>query len=195
MNAHDQPEPTVFVIFGGTGDLVSRKLIPALFDLFLDHSMPDMFSIIAVGRAEMKTEELVQQFHDGVVQFSSPGRENSEAWQQFARHIIYHQGIFTDPRTMRLWPCNAPNWTRNGRSRHSAYSIWPHRRPCSAKSPRASPDAGAGSVGGFPAQCFPNYAAGTWDPEDSHSLLARHGHSWPLAKELVKRSNVMPKCP
>ena len=99
MNAHDQPEPTVFVIFGGTGDLVSHKLIPALFDLFLDHSMPDMFSIIAVGRAEMNAGELVQQFHDGVVKFSSLGRENSEAWQQFARHIIYHQGIFTDPRT------------------------------------------------------------------------------------------------
>lgn len=99
MKVHDQPIPTIFIIFGGTGDLVARKLIPALFDLFLNRSMPDLFSIIAVGRAEIKTEELVQQFYDGVVQFSHLGKENGEAWQQFARHIIYHQGAFADQHT------------------------------------------------------------------------------------------------
>jgi hypothetical protein len=48
INPKDQLEPTVFVIFGGAGDLTWRKLVPALFDLSKDRSMPADFSIIAV---------------------------------------------------------------------------------------------------------------------------------------------------
>ena len=44
MKTNDQLEPTVFVIFGGAGDLTWRKLVPALFDLSQDRSMPADFS-------------------------------------------------------------------------------------------------------------------------------------------------------
>ena len=50
---NDQLEPTVFIIFGGAGDLTWRKLVPALFDLTQDRSMPANFSIIAVDRVDM----------------------------------------------------------------------------------------------------------------------------------------------
>jgi len=50
MKTNDPLEPTVFVIFGGAGDLTWRKLVPALFDLSQDRSMPANFSIIAVDR-------------------------------------------------------------------------------------------------------------------------------------------------
>jgi glucose-6-phosphate 1-dehydrogenase len=46
---HDQLEPTVFVIFGGAGDLTWRKLVPALFDLSQDRSHLAQFAIIAMG--------------------------------------------------------------------------------------------------------------------------------------------------
>ena len=49
----DQLEPTVFVIFGGAGDLTWRKLVPALFDLSQDRRMPAQFSIIAVDRIKL----------------------------------------------------------------------------------------------------------------------------------------------
>ena len=49
----DQLEPTVFVIFGGAGDLTWRKLIPALFDLSQDRSLPVKFAIIAVDRIKL----------------------------------------------------------------------------------------------------------------------------------------------
>ena len=52
MITNDRLEPTVFVIFGGTGDLTWRKLVPALFDLSQDRSLPADFSIIVVGRVE-----------------------------------------------------------------------------------------------------------------------------------------------
>ena len=53
MKANDQLEPTVFVIFGGAGDLTWRKLVPALFDLSQDRSMPTDFSVIAVDRVDL----------------------------------------------------------------------------------------------------------------------------------------------
>jgi glucose-6-phosphate 1-dehydrogenase len=56
MPTNDRLEPTVFIIFGGAGDLTWRKLVPALFDLSLDRSMPADFSIIAVDRAELNDE-------------------------------------------------------------------------------------------------------------------------------------------
>jgi glucose-6-phosphate 1-dehydrogenase len=46
-------EPTVFVIFGAGGDLTSRKLVPALYNLFLDGWMPDKYQILGVGHGEM----------------------------------------------------------------------------------------------------------------------------------------------
>ena len=57
MTAHDQLEPTVFVIFGGAGDLTWRKLVPALFDLSQDRSMPAQFAIIAVDRVELERRQ------------------------------------------------------------------------------------------------------------------------------------------
>ena len=54
MRTNDQLEPTVFVIFGGAGDLTWRKLVPALFDLSQDRSMPADFAIIAVDRVEFE---------------------------------------------------------------------------------------------------------------------------------------------
>ena len=50
MKTDDQLAPTVFVIFGGAGDLTWRKLVPALFDLSQGRSMPLHFAIIAVDR-------------------------------------------------------------------------------------------------------------------------------------------------
>ena len=48
MNNGKKAEPTIIVIFGGTGDLAKRKLIPAFYNLFLDNRMPDKFAIIGV---------------------------------------------------------------------------------------------------------------------------------------------------
>ena len=70
MSANDQLEPTVFVIFGGAGDLTWRKLVPAMFDLSQDRSLPDQFSIIAVDRAHLSDEAIRRRLHDGVNQFS-----------------------------------------------------------------------------------------------------------------------------
>ena len=50
MKKKNNLNPTIFVIFGGTGDLNKRKLAPALYNLFTEGYMPEKFSIIGTGR-------------------------------------------------------------------------------------------------------------------------------------------------
>ena len=58
MGTMDQPEPSVFIIFGGAGDLTWRKLVPALFDLSQDRRVPPHLAIIVVDRAELSDTSL-----------------------------------------------------------------------------------------------------------------------------------------
>jgi glucose-6-phosphate 1-dehydrogenase len=99
MKPNGELEPTVFVIFGGAGDLTWRKLVPALFDLSLDNSTPAQFSILAVDRIKMSDEKLRQRLHSGVKQFSRLGKAKTAAWNKFATHINYQQGDFKKPQT------------------------------------------------------------------------------------------------
>jgi glucose-6-phosphate 1-dehydrogenase len=94
MSRNDQLEPTVFVIFGGGGDLAWRKLMPSLFDLSQDRSMPAQFSIFVVDRVSMSDESLRQRLHDGVKRFSRHLPVRTGDWDRFASHISYHQGDF-----------------------------------------------------------------------------------------------------
>lgn len=95
----DQLKPTVFTIFGGGGDLTWRKLIPALFDLSHDRSMPDYMAIIAVDHAALSDKQLRDHLHDGVNKFSRHGNVSAKDWDKFAKNIYYHQGDFVKPET------------------------------------------------------------------------------------------------
>ena len=82
MKTNDQLEPTVFAIFGGMGDLTWRKLVPALFDLSQDRSLPADFSIIVVDRVKLNEEKLRRRLHDGVKKFSRRGNVKAGEWSQ-----------------------------------------------------------------------------------------------------------------
>ena len=89
--------PTIFVIFGGTGDLTWRKLVPALFDLHRDGRMPRQFAIMAVGRSAFSDVKLRRRFLGGVKRFSVKGKVKSGDWNHFAAHITYERGDYGDP--------------------------------------------------------------------------------------------------
>jgi len=99
MKTNDRLEPTVFVIFGGAGDLTWRKLVPALFDLSQDRSMPADFSVIAVDRVDLSDEKLRRRLHDGVKKFSRQGMLKTSEWSRFAKHIHFQQGDFKKLQT------------------------------------------------------------------------------------------------
>jgi glucose-6-phosphate 1-dehydrogenase len=99
LKSNEQLESTVFAIFGGAGDLTWRKLVPALFDLSQDRSLPAQFAIIVVDRIPFSDDNLRRRLHDGVNQFSRFGKAKAAAWNKFATHLYYQQGDFKKLQT------------------------------------------------------------------------------------------------
>ena len=89
MNNNHNIKPTVFVIFGGTGDLNARKLSPALYNLFLDGWLPEQFAIIGTGRTKLTDEEFRTNLLADLNRFSRSGKAKEDAWEKFAPHIFY----------------------------------------------------------------------------------------------------------
>ena len=89
MGTDHRPEPTVFVIFGGAGDLSWRKLIPALYNLFFDHWLPEQFLIIGTGHRHTSDKEFRRHLREGVDKFSRRGQTTDEEWQGFAPHLSF----------------------------------------------------------------------------------------------------------
>jgi glucose-6-phosphate 1-dehydrogenase len=87
--------PTAFVIFGGGGDLTWRKLIPALYNLWLDKRLSDSFQVIALDRAAPPAD-FAAHLKEGVDQFSRRGKVEDADWGRFATHIAYDQADFSD---------------------------------------------------------------------------------------------------
>ena len=77
-----------FVIFGATGDLAMRKLIPALYNLCVDKLLPGDFKIVTVARSDKTLEGMLERFKSGVERFSRSGFKE-DTWQHLAKRISY----------------------------------------------------------------------------------------------------------
>lgn len=99
MNATIKTQPTIFVIFGGTGDLNYRKLAPALFNLFMDGWLHSPFSIIGTGRTSFSDEQFREKLREGVDNFSRRGKADDDLWNQFAANIHYQVADVKDAST------------------------------------------------------------------------------------------------
>lgn len=97
MEEHDKIDPTVFIIFGGAGDLAWRKLIPSLFDLSKDHKTMRHLAVIAVDRAVYGEDDYRSHLLEGVKSFSRHGSPGKREWNSFASEIHYMQGDITKP--------------------------------------------------------------------------------------------------
>ena len=94
MEAGTKTNPTIIAIFGGTGDLTWRKLIPALYNLYLDNWLNLKFSIICMGRKDMTNAAFVKRLKEGVDQFSRRGKTKLKQWELFSKMIEYKKGEF-----------------------------------------------------------------------------------------------------
>ena len=81
--------PAIFFIFGGTGDLTSRKLIPALYNLFLDDWLPNQFAIIGMGRTAFTDEKFREGLLNDINQFSRRGKAENDKWGAFSKNVYY----------------------------------------------------------------------------------------------------------
>jgi len=84
--------PTIIFIFGGSGDLTNRKLVPALYNLFLDNYLPEKFIVVGVGRTSFASDdEYRKKLLEGVRQFSRRKKEIDQQWQTFASRVSYYE--------------------------------------------------------------------------------------------------------
>jgi glucose-6-phosphate 1-dehydrogenase len=91
-------EPCTVVIFGGSGDLARRRLIPALYNLMLDGLLPSSFAVVGLGRKPMTDEDFRKTLREGVLTHSrQPLKE--DRWGAFAERLFYLSGSNEDSRT------------------------------------------------------------------------------------------------
>src|SRR5258708_5403166 len=91
------PEPSAMVIFGATGDLTHRKLLPALYNLALEHPLPAGFSVVAFARRPYDDGTFREQALESINEFSRQKPVNPQVWESFASGIYYLQSDFHDP--------------------------------------------------------------------------------------------------
>src|SRR6266498_2151381 len=90
-------EPCTIVIFGASGDLTARKLIPAFYHLCRDKQLPTPFRIIGFARREKTDEAWRQELRSALEQFSRTKPIDDAVWGGFATNVSYCQGDISDP--------------------------------------------------------------------------------------------------
>jgi glucose-6-phosphate 1-dehydrogenase len=90
-------DPCVMVIFGASGDLTKRKLIPALYNLAKDNLLSKEFALVGVARNEMTSEQFRDMISKEIGDFATT-KVDPDLWHWFARRIYYISGDFDDPK-------------------------------------------------------------------------------------------------
>ena len=84
------------VIFGASGDLTARKLIPALYHLYKDKQLPQSFRVVGFARRDKTSASWRQELRTALDQFSRTKPVDEKVWSSFAENIFYCQGDLTD---------------------------------------------------------------------------------------------------
>jgi glucose-6-phosphate 1-dehydrogenase len=85
------PDPNIVVFYGASGDLVKRKLVPALYFLKRQRRLPPQFTIVGVARREWSHDYFREQMREGIEEFSE-GIGSEELWKDFAEGLFYCPG-------------------------------------------------------------------------------------------------------
>jgi glucose-6-phosphate 1-dehydrogenase len=92
------PEPTTMVIFGASGDLTKRKLLPALYSLTRERLLPGRFAVIGYARRPITDDAFRDEMRAGCEEFARRRPVDPELWAGFARNIFYQEGGYDDPK-------------------------------------------------------------------------------------------------
>jgi glucose-6-phosphate 1-dehydrogenase len=95
LSLRNHPESCIIVIFGATGDLTHRKLIPALYNLAADGDLPAGLRVVGFARREKSDEEFRSGLEELNKEVSRQGH-NDDLWAQFSQSITYHTSEFGD---------------------------------------------------------------------------------------------------
>jgi glucose-6-phosphate 1-dehydrogenase len=91
-------QPCTVVIFGASGDLTRRKLIPAIYNLLLDHMLPPDLAVVGTGRKDLRHEGFRASLREGVKKYSRRPLDQ-DTWSTFESRLFYLRGSITEPST------------------------------------------------------------------------------------------------
>jgi len=94
-------EASIFIIFGATGDLASRKIAPALYNLFLEGHLPQDFSVIGTSHLVLTEMQFIENLRVDISRFSRNGKVNETQWAAFSKSISYQVSDFNDSKSYR----------------------------------------------------------------------------------------------
>jgi glucose-6-phosphate 1-dehydrogenase len=83
------PDNLILVIFGASGDLTCRKLIPALYSLKIQNMLPPKFEVIGIGRSDISNEDFRIKLKKGIISFSGETISGDDIINSFTSHISY----------------------------------------------------------------------------------------------------------
>ena len=90
-------QPCVFVLFGATGDLSRRKLLPALFRLYCEKMLPEQFAIVGFALGDPKQPDYAQFVRDSLKEFVGDSEHHACALDEFVGRVTFIPASFTDP--------------------------------------------------------------------------------------------------
>jgi glucose-6-phosphate 1-dehydrogenase len=93
-------EPTILILYGGTGDLAKRMVLPAIYELYLRGLLPTRWKLIGNGRGDVAHEDFQAHIHDVLTEFATAPKP--EEWQGFAANVLFAGGGFAqdDPGSL-----------------------------------------------------------------------------------------------
>src|SRR5437773_1335929 len=86
--------PCALVIFGASGDLAKRKLIPAIYELAREKLLPEKFALIGYSRTPMSDEDFRKECREAIQSFARSKPMNPELWQRLEPAIYYQAGDY-----------------------------------------------------------------------------------------------------
>lgn len=97
QNQNLRAEACVIVIFGATGDLTNRKLLPAIYNLMREGLLNENSVVLGFARRPKSDDEFRNEMLEGINRFSRVKPADHTVWSKLAKNIFYHQSTFEDP--------------------------------------------------------------------------------------------------
>jgi len=116
-------EPCTIVIFGASGDLTYRKLIPALYHLCAGKQLPAPYRIIGFARREKSDEAWRAELKEGLEKFSRTKKADPAVWADFSANIFYCQGEFGDVNAYKKLKQMIENFDHEGLKKNQLFYL------------------------------------------------------------------------
>ncbi|MET0695587.1 MAG: glucose-6-phosphate dehydrogenase [Propionibacteriaceae bacterium] len=96
----DEQQPTVLILYGGTGDLAKRMVLPAIYELYSRGLLPEKWKLVGNGRGDVAHEDFQAHIKESLEEFATAPDE--EEWKGFAANVLFAGGGFTsdDPGSL-----------------------------------------------------------------------------------------------